>query len=154
MRIRRTKTGHGGPDGLPPSTATHWAAEADGQGCVTRWVRGEGEAADFALSDLERIKAHYAARPNAGLLEMVGAPEEARPPALALEDDLRDAVAEIGKLREIIARQTDQIETLSRDLEKATAPPAEPQQAAVKSPSEPRPDRPQQQQRRPKSEEP
>lgn len=144
MRIKRTKTGHGGPDDLPPSTAVHWAKQADTQGVVVAWVKAEADAADFDAETAAKVRAHYAGRANVGLLEFIGeggvavteefrtAQAKSRPD----EDDLREASVEIARLRSlaagheeeidrrgaIIAEQYEQIESLRRDLEAATAP--------------------------------
>lgn len=105
MRIKRTKTGEGGPDGLPASTRVHYAKRADGSGCVVEWVRHEADAADFDEATAASIFAHYAARPRAGTLEVVGAAPEPLTPVTPRETlaALDDAAAEVQRQRARIA---------------------------------------------------
>ncbi len=137
MRIKRTKTGQGGPDDLPPTTAVHWAKAVDRRGCVVAWTPNEAEAADLDPAVSQKVMQHYATRPAAGTLEFLGAPASFLPdlqpfPSPASEppgdpdeeSDLHALLAENDRLRQEITRQLAEIEGLRRDLDAATAPPS------------------------------
>lgn len=143
MKIRRTKTGQGGPDGLPPSTSVLWAAASDEEGCVTLWVRDEAQARDFDEARCGLVRGQYAGRPAAGALEFLGGPEATQAAAAApapanLEEHLaafRAAAARANKdrpgsvtpaavkakLREI--REDWAVKTQKQPQEVAEAPP-------------------------------
>lgn len=127
MRIQRIKTGQGGPDGLPPSTATHWAVRVDGSGQVVAWSRDPAAAADLDEPTAHKVLAHYASRPAAGRLSIDGeAPEEV--PSSATPDlaALREAVDEIHRQREVIAGLREQLEQQAAEIAALReAPPAE-----------------------------
>lgn len=112
MRIKRTKTGQGGPDSLPPSVAVHWAARVDSRGLVVAWTPREEEAGDFGAEAIARARRHYAGRANVGALEWIGPEPPSEPTSRSSEDGLREQ----------IVQQAAQIEALRRDLEAATAP--------------------------------
>lgn len=122
MKIKRTKTGEGGPNGLPPSTSTHWAVAVDAQGCVDSWTTHEGEAGTFGRAVIEKVRAHYAGQKNVGTLEFVGA----YPPGdevieaeakQATGKQLAEALAEVASLRGEVSRLQGVVEQRSRQDE-------------------------------------
>ncbi len=120
MKLKRTKTGEGGPNALPPSTATHYAKKVDAGGCVIEWTADEAQACEIDALTAERVKAHYAGRKYVGTMTFPGEEPATVGVGHPAEDDLKDAVAQIKRQTDLIARQRDQIDSLEglrRDLD-------------------------------------
>ena len=125
MRIRRTKTGEGGPDGLPPSTVTQWARVVDRSGTVVIWG-SEQDAIEFDEATAHKVREQYANRPLAGKLDFVGTDGKAArftpaPPSASggeqpSEEEFREAIAEIYRRGDTIKQQQEVIERLQREL--------------------------------------
>ena len=99
MRIKRTKTGSGGPNDLPPSTAIHWAKEVDGAGCVVAWTPREEEAADYGGGITRKVIDQYAGRKSAGTISFEGEDVVADGEGMVTESYLESLILENDSLR-------------------------------------------------------